>query len=70
MCKQVIGVSQELGRFCRLHGNQGNMVMPAQAKCTRPAALASRAARSERTMQPWYRQAKETKCGETGGRKS
>ena len=70
MCKQVIGVSQELGRSCLLHGNQGKTVMPAGAKHTGPAALASRVARSERQMRPWYRQAKETKCGGMGGRKS
>ncbi len=70
MCKQVIGVLQELGRSCRLHGNQGNTVMPACAKHTGPATLASRAARSEQKMRLWYRQAKETKCGETDGRTS
>jgi hypothetical protein len=32
--------------------------------------LASRGDGDERTMQGWYRQANETKCGETGGRES
>jgi len=70
MCKQVMWVSQELGKSCLLHGNQGNTVKPASANCTGPVALASQAARSERTMQLWYRQAKATKCGGTDGRTS
>jgi len=70
MCRQVMGVSQELGRSCLLRGNRGNTVMPAQAKHTGPVVLASRTTRSEQTMRPWYRQAKETKCGETEVRTS
>ncbi len=69
MCRQVMGASQELGRSCLLHGDEGPGAA-CTSEHTRPTAPASRAARSEKMVQSWYCQAKETKCGETGGRTS
>ena len=63
-----MGVPQELGSSCRLHGSQ-----PGRGyRATNPRlAVATRSdGGSERCVIPWYRQVKETKCGGKGGRKS
>jgi hypothetical protein len=69
MCKQAMGASQQLGTSCLLHGNKGPGAAR-MSKHAKPTVPASRAASSEKMMQPWYRQAKETKCGEMEGRTS
>jgi hypothetical protein len=61
-------VPQERGRSCRLQGNSrvetpGDQL---QARLRRHSAVAGAKPR----VQPWYCQAKETKCGGKGGRKS
>ena len=61
-------VPQERGRSCHLQGNSraetpGDQL---QARLRRHSAVAGAKPR----VQPWYCQAKETKCGGTGGRKS
>ena len=67
MCKRTIGVPQELGRSCRLLGT-----FPAGATGSPTPgpgrALARRGAKT--TSAPRYRQAKATKRGGMGGRKS
>src|SRR5208283_2152928 len=63
-----IGVPQELGRSCRLHGR-----MPGRGyRVTnpRPAVAARSDGGSERCVFPWHRQVKETKRGGMGSRKS
>src|SRR5271166_5334660 len=63
-----IGVPQELERSCRLHGR-----MPGRGyRVThpRPDVAARSGGGSEKCVIPWYRQAKETKRGGRGGRKS
>jgi len=62
-----IEAPQELGRTCQLHGRNpgwGNRV-------TNPRPVADTRLRdgSERGVFPWYRQAKETKCGGKGDRR-
>ncbi len=63
-----IGVPQELGRSCRLHGR-----MPGRGyRVTnpRPDVVARSDGGSEICVIPWHRQVKETKHGGMGGRKS
>ena len=67
MCKRTIGVPQELGRSCRLLG-RSRMELPGD-QLQAAAAHSSAPERKER-VQPRYRQAKATKRGGRGGRKS
>ncbi len=63
-----MGVPQELGRSCRLHGSipgRGYRVTN-----PRPDVAARSGGGSETCVFPWYRQAKETKRGGRAGRKS
>ena len=63
-----IGVPQELGRSCRLHGRipgRGYRVTN-----PRPDVAARSDGGSEICVIPWYRQMKETKRGGMDGRKS
>ena len=63
-----IGVPQELGRSCRLHGRSPGWGY--RVNNPRPDAVARSGGGSEMCVVPWYRQAKETKRGGRGGRKS
>ena len=67
MCKRIIEVPQELGRSCCFLGNIRMEIPGYQLQ-----ALAVHSSVRERTqrVQPRYRQAKETKCGEKSSRKS
>ncbi len=67
MCKRTMGVPQELGRSCRLLGNS-RMELPGY-QLQASAAHSSVEERNER-VEPRYRQAKATKCGGMGVRKS
>ena len=67
MCKRTIVVPQELGRPCRSSANS-RLEIPGDQL---PALAAHSSARERKQrVYPRYRQAKETKCGGTGGRKS
>ena len=61
-------VSRELGRPCRLHrdGRIGAPAYQLQVDPRHPSVSRRGRTRDE----PWYRQAKETKCGEMDGRES
>jgi hypothetical protein len=64
----ITRVPRELGRPCRLH-----RTTPAGVRLTNSGMIhgpASGAVGDEPGTQRWYRQAKETKCGERGGRES
>ncbi len=65
-----IGVPQELGSSCRLHGKRPGWGY----RVTNPRPAAPRWVAAGETLarptQPWYRQTKATKCGGRGGRKS
>jgi hypothetical protein len=67
MCKRTIEVPQELGRSCRLLGDSRPESPGDQLQ-----ASAAHSAVEERThrVHPRYRQAKATKRGGMGGRKS
>ena len=67
MCRQTIEIPQELGRSCCFLGNIRMEIPGYQLQ-----ALTVHSSVKERTqrVQPRYRQAKETKCGEMGNRKS
>ena len=68
MRKRTIGVPQELGRSCRLLGNSRPELPGYQLQAS---AVGARPPRSEKNeCQPRYHQAKATKCGGMGGRKS
>jgi len=67
MCRRTIGVPQELGRSCRFLGQPRPEIPGDQLQA--PTVHSSVEERKER-VQPRYRQAKETKRGGTGGRKS
>ena len=66
--RMITGVPRELGRPCRLHRNAGRETRLTNSRMIRGPA--SEADGDERGTKRWYRQAKETKCGETGGRES
>ena len=68
MSKQAIGVSQELGRFCRLHLENRLGEVP-HRNLLAPVGVGP-CGRYEDRRKGWYRQAKATKCGGTDGRKS
>ena len=63
-----IGVPQELGRSCRFHGRSPGRGY--RVTNPRPDVAARSGGGSETCVIPWYRQAKETKRGGRGGRKS
>ena len=63
-----IGVPQELGRSCRLHGRTPGRGY--RVTNPRPVVAARSDGGSESCVIPWYRQVKETKRGGTDGRKS
>ena len=63
------GVSREPGSPCRLHPNETGSWDPVDQN-PGPARAHSRAHGSEPQGARWYRQAKATKCGGTGGRES
>jgi hypothetical protein len=63
----MIEVPQELGRSCLLLGKSRLEIPGDQLQAS--AAHSSARERKQR-VKPRYRQAKETKCGEMGGRKS
>ncbi len=67
MCKRTIEIPQELGRSCRFLGNTRLEIPGYQLQAS--AAHSSAGERTQR-VEPRYRQAKETKCGGMGGRKS
>ncbi len=68
MSKRTIGVPQELGRSCRLLGNS-RLELPGYQ--LQASAVGARPPRSEKNeCQPRYHQAKATKRGGKGGRKS
>ena len=60
----IIRVARELGRPHRLHRNAGRSPRLTNSRMIRGPA--SRAVGDEQGTTRWYRQAKETKCGETG----
>ena len=68
MGKWAIEVPQELGSSCRLHGR-----IPAGATgqpTPGPPLAHAAAAGAKKSVLPWYRQTKATKCGGRDGRKS
>ena len=67
MCRRTIGVPQELGRSCRFLGPSRSEIPGDQLQAS--TGHSSVEERKER-VQARYRQAKETKRGGTGGRKS
>ncbi len=64
----ITRVPRELGRPCRLHRHAGRR--PGLPNSRTNHGSASRAVGDEPGTQRWYRQAKETKRGETDGRES
>ena len=68
MCKRTIGVPQELGRSCFVSSANSRPEIPGY-QLQASAAHSSAGERTQR-VQPRYRQAKETKCGGMGVRKS
>ena len=68
MCKRTIGVPQELGRSCLLLSeNPGRRYRVINSRLRRPTRPPG-SEQNEWTLR--YRQAKATKCGGMGGRKS
>ena len=66
--RMITRVPRELGRPCRLHRNAGRrpgLPTPGGSTAPRPKPEGD-----EQRTQRWYRQAKETKRGEMGGRES
>jgi hypothetical protein len=63
------GVSQEPERTCRLHIDTSWLGV-AKPENSRPQAGVGPCGSHEHRRTVWYRQAKETKRGEKGGRKS
>ena len=61
-------VSPELCRPCRFHRARRLEIPPTNSRLIHGSA--SGAGGDEQRTQRWYRQAKETKCGEMGGRES
>ncbi len=59
---------RELGRPCRLHRARRPEIPPTNSRLI--PGTASGAGGDEQRTQRWYRQAKETKCGEMDGRES
>ena len=62
------GIPWELGRPCRLHRSAGRSYRLTNSGMIRGPATGADG--DERRSQRWYRQAKETKRGEKGGRES
>jgi hypothetical protein len=63
-----MGVPQELGRSCRLHGREPGRGY--RVTNPRPDVVTRIDGGSETGVFPWYRQVKETKRGGKAGRKS
>jgi hypothetical protein len=64
----IMRVPRELGRPCRLH-RHCRLEIPAYQLQVDPRPT-SEAVGDERGTKRWYRQAKETKCGEKVGKES
>ena len=62
------GFPWELGRPCRFHRARRPEIPPTNSRLIHGSA--SGAGGDEQRTQRWYRQAKETKCSEMGGRES
>jgi len=67
MCKRMIEVPQELGRSCCF---LGNIRMETPGYQLQALTVHSSVKERMQRVQPRYRQAKETKCGETGSRRA
>jgi hypothetical protein len=64
----ITRVPRELGRPCRLH--RDCRLESRLPKLQVDPQLSSRAGGNEKRTNRWYRQAKETKCGEMDGKES
>ena len=65
----IMRVPRELGRPCRLHRN-GRLEIPAYQLQVDPQSASQADGDEKMGRNRWYRQAKETKCGEKVGKES